>query len=61
MANVWIWNISNDNQKFFADELKAGKLRQGWGYEDRLDLRLIANKNSSKQALDEEETAAGTA
>jgi Restriction endonuclease len=58
MPNVVIWNIDRDNQQFFADELKAGRLRQGWGYEDRLDLRLIAQKNTANQSLDEDESAA---
>jgi hypothetical protein len=58
MPNVWIWNIASDQQQFFADELKAGRLRQGWGYDDRLDLRLIVKKNQQKQSLDEEESAA---
>ncbi len=58
MPNVWIWNITSDHQQFFADELKAGRLRQGWGYDDRLDLRLIVNKNQQNRALDEDEAAA---
>jgi hypothetical protein len=35
-----------------------GRLRQGWGYDDRLDLRLINQKDQQKQPLDEEESAA---
>lgn len=58
MPNVWIWNISNDYQQFFADELKAGRLRQGWGYKDRLDLRLLAKKDEQGEELDEDESAA---
>lgn len=60
MANVWIWNIDSSQQRLFADELKAGRLRQGWGYADRLDLRLIQKRNQEKRALDEEESAAWT-
>lgn len=58
MPNVWIWNIATDHQQFFADELKGGRLRQGWGYDDRLNLRFIDKKNEQKQPLDEEESAA---
>lgn len=58
VPNVWIWNIDSNKQKFFAAELKAGRLRQGWGDDDRLDLRLIKKKTEQKQPLDEEESAA---
>jgi len=58
MPNVWIWNISSEYQQFFADELKAGRLRQGWGYEDRLDLRLLAKKEEQGEEFDEDEAAA---
>ena len=58
MPNVWIWNIAKDHQPFFADELKAGRLRQGWGYDDHLDLRLINKKNEQKQRLDDMESEA---
>jgi hypothetical protein len=60
MENVWIWNIDGSQQQFFADELKAGRLRQGWGYDDRLDLRLISKKVEQKQVLDEKESETWT-
>jgi hypothetical protein len=53
-------NIDGSQQQFFADELKAGRLRQGSGYDDRLDLGLISKNSERKQALDEEESAAWT-
>jgi hypothetical protein len=58
VPNVWIWNIAGDQQHFFADELKKGRLRQGWGYDDHLDLRLIKKKNDHNEPLDDEEKAA---
>jgi hypothetical protein len=58
MSSVWIWNIDNNYQQFFADELKAGRLRQGWGYDARLDLRQIKQKADAGQPLDDEESAA---
>lgn len=56
MPNVWIWNIDKDSQEFFAKELKEGRLRQGLGYSDRLDLKLLKQKNDRKELLDEEES-----
>jgi hypothetical protein len=58
VPNVLIWNIDRDYQQFFADELKAGRLRQGWGRDDRLDLRFIQQKLNSGAALDEQEKEA---
>jgi Restriction endonuclease len=57
VANVWIWNINRQDQKFFADELRAGRLRQGWGYDPRLDLRQIQARIRQGETLDEDETA----
>lgn len=39
-------------------ELDAGRLRQGWGYNSQLDLRLLRKKVSAGKNLDEEEAAA---
>jgi hypothetical protein len=58
MQNVIIWNIDRYNQQFFAEELKQGRLRQGWGYKDRLNLRRIERKNTNNKSLDEDEAAA---
>jgi hypothetical protein len=51
----WVWNIDRKNADFFAKELKAGRLRQGWGYEPRLDLRRLKQKVDSAKPLDAEE------
>jgi len=54
----WFWNIDLDNQQYFAQELKAGRLRQGWGYDPKLDLRAIDQKLSQAIALDHQEQQA---
>jgi hypothetical protein len=51
----WLWNIDNRHQEFFAKELRAGRLRQGWGYEPRLDLRKLKQKVDSDKELDDAE------
>ncbi|MGA3131311.1 MAG: restriction endonuclease [Terracidiphilus sp.] len=51
----WFWNIDVRHQKYFAMELKAGRLRQGWGYEPRLDLRKLKQKVDNEKALDDAE------
>jgi len=53
--NCWFWNIDINKQKYFNVELQKHRLRQGWGYEDKLDLRKL---NASKTPLDEEEQEA---
>ena len=47
--NCWFWNIDRDRKAFFNRELKEGRLRQGWGYQEDLDLRKI------EQSIEEEE------
>jgi len=54
----WFWNIDAKSQQFFADELKKGRLHQGWGYDPKLDLRRIKLKLQQPEELDEEERAA---
>ncbi len=56
-VNCWFWNIDQSEQKYFTDELKNGKLRQGWGYHEKLDLRKLKKKISVGDALDSEEQA----
>lgn len=36
---------------YFSEELRAGRMRQGWGYREDLDLRKLAELVSSKQDL----------
>lgn len=56
--NCWFWNIDSDVQPFFAEELVAGRLRQGWGYEDDLDLIKLKAKVDSHTELSEKEQEA---
>jgi hypothetical protein len=58
MKRVWTWNIARDHQTFFAEELKNGRLRQGWGYDDRLDLGHLRQRVQQNQALDDKEKEA---
>lgn len=51
----WFWNIASDRQEYFKQELDNGRLRQGWGYDDALDLRKIKEKISEGQELDKKE------
>jgi hypothetical protein len=39
--NYWCYRISTDEIKFFTDELRNnGRLRQGWGWDERQDIRI---------------------
>lgn len=58
MQKSWFWNIELLQQTYLAQELKNGHLRQGWGYDPKLDLREIYKKVQSNDPLyDEERTA----
>lgn len=37
--NYWCYRIDTNKIKFFTDELNNGRLRQGWGWDKRQDLR----------------------
>jgi len=50
--NCWFWNIDKGEQEYFNDELQKHRLRQGWGYDDSLDLRKLNDKLESKAQLD---------
>src|SRR5437879_4930443 len=51
----WFWNIDWTNQPYFREELEQGRLRQGWGYKTKLDLRKIGAKIDKAEELDEDE------
>lgn len=51
----WFWNIDMQAQSYFRLELEQGRLRQGWGYEEKLDLRIIKAKIDQSTELDEKE------
>jgi len=42
-----------DHRDTLLDELKNGRLRQGWGYADRLDLRVIEAKPAEERDSEE--------
>ncbi|HZT07811.1 MAG TPA: hypothetical protein VFC51_12325 [Chloroflexota bacterium] len=46
------------NRPLVLRELRQGRLRQGWGYAPRLDLRMLRDRNDRGEQLDEEEIAA---
>ena len=49
MKNYWGYRIDKNRIKFFSEELKQGRLRQGWGYDSRQDLRkLELNEGASR-------------
>lgn len=37
--NYWCYRIDTNNIKYFMDELNNGRLRQGWGWDNKQDLR----------------------
>lgn len=56
--NCWFWNIDRSSLQYLSDELQQSRLRQGWGYEERLDLRMLHKKVQAMQKLDEAEQQA---
>jgi hypothetical protein len=51
----WFWNIDRSQQPYFASELSAGRLRQGWGWED---LRDFKSKLDHGEKLTDQESSA---
>jgi len=49
---------AKDHRKLIWDELQQGRLRQGWGWLEGQDLRLILAKRQAGKALTAEEKAA---
>lgn len=54
----WFWNIYLESQSYFWSELKEERLRQGWGYDEGLDLRKLKAKKDNNLDLDEKEQQA---
>jgi len=54
----WLWNIDPNSQQYFTRELLAGRLRQGWGYNPGLDLRLLNAKKLANQPFNDNERIA---
>ena len=51
------WSMRTDKKQpaFFYSELKAGRLRQGWGYSDDVDLRNLQRLKGSGRELTKEQ------
>lgn len=56
--NCWFWNIYAGSREFLWKELQAGKLRQGWGYDERLDLRKLKKRMDAGEKLQDREQVA---
>jgi hypothetical protein len=56
----WFWNISRPDSDYFNSELGYGRLRQGWAYDAKLDLRKLKEKLNAKEQLDNSEMTAWT-
>ena len=54
----WFWNIDISKQSYFSEELRKGRLRQGWGYEDKLNLHNLSAKVYANTPLDPQEQEA---
>jgi hypothetical protein len=54
--NYWASRIDTEHQNYFWDELKAGRLRQGWGYDETQDLRRLTQKPWEDRSPQEVET-----
>jgi hypothetical protein len=52
----WFWNIDLNNQEYFANQLKEGKLRQGWGNASKLNLKKLKDKPNAEQDEEEKNT-----
>lgn len=49
--NYWGYRICNEKSAFFYEELKEGRLRQGWGYDTGQNLRNMTIDNGAKKNL----------
>ena len=56
--DCWFWNIDRGRQDFFNRELKEGRLRQGWGYQENLDLREIERSIEEGEPLTDRQESA---
>lgn len=56
--DCWFWNIDKPSQEFFTKELDDGRLRQGWGYDENLDLRTLRRKKDRGDDLTQRERRA---
>lgn len=56
--NCWFWNIDVGQYHYFWAELQAGRLRQGWGYLEGLDLRKLNEKRLAGLGFEDHERQA---
>jgi hypothetical protein len=55
MRRYWVMRSSRGKRDLFWTELRAGRLRQGWGYSRDQDLRIIQKALVAKKAIDEDQ------
>ena len=53
--NYWAMRFDVRNRELLLEELKKGKLRQGWGYSPELDLRRIKERRKRGESLSPEQ------
>ncbi len=51
MANYWCYRIDTDRSTFFRDELEKGILRQGWGWDEKQNLRSLSMGGGARRNL----------
>lgn len=51
MANYWCFRIDNSQRDYINKELHYGNLRQGWGWDERQNLRDLKMDNGAKRNL----------
>lgn len=49
--NYWCYRIDVNNIEYFWEELSQGRLRQGWGWDPRQDLRNLQMDEGAKRNL----------
>ena len=50
-TNYWCYRIDRSKIQFFKDELYEGRLRQGWGWDEKQDLRKLEMDSGAKRNL----------
>jgi len=55
--HYWLWRTDRRSKDYFWNEIKAGRVRQGWGWDPSQDLRLVIPKWGAGEDLDKLESA----
>ena len=50
-TNYWCYRIDRSKIQFFKEELDHGRLRQGWGWDEKQDLRNLEMDRGAKRNL----------